>query len=225
MSAVKLDSNLKYTSEWKNILVNPGMPIPKEATEVHNITDDMVKEAMPFAAYAKGIHEFFSGCILCGYNIKNFDVPLLSEEFSRCGINWPDADVKIIDAYKIFAIKERRDLTYAVKFYTGETLGGAHDAEVDVDATINVFAAQMRVYPDLKAMSVDELQRFCDEGVTNVDLAGKIVLNGQGVAVYSFGKSKGVPVTSDKGFGEWMLKNDFPENTKAIVRSLIYKTN
>ena len=225
LCAVKKDADFKDASDWKNVSLNPTIPISPEATAVHGITDEMVSGLAPFASYAKALYEFFSEGILAGYNIKAFDIPLLSEEFARCGYTWPLPGMKIVDAYKIFSIKERRDLTYAVKFYTGEEFKGAHDAEADVDATINVLAGQLSRYPDLKAMSIDELETFCNEGVRSVDLAGKIVLNDQDIPCYAFGKSKGVPVVNDRGFGEWMLKNDFTTDTKNVIKSLIYKTS
>src|ERR1700682_2165053 len=39
----------------KNWIVNPGRPIPKEASDVHKITDDDVKNAPPFAAVASEV--------------------------------------------------------------------------------------------------------------------------------------------------------------------------
>lgn len=224
LAAVLLDSEFRMIDQ-KNILINPGMPIPAEATAVHGITDEMVTGKPLFKDVAAELINLFSDCVLSGYNIKNYDVPLLSEEFNRVNIAWPPVGITIVDAYKIFSLKERRDLSYAVKFYTGVDLQGAHDAEVDVDATINVFISQMQMYQDLREMTHKELQAFCDEGVKSLDLAGKITLNDQDIPCYSFGKSKGVPVVNDKGFGEWMLRNDFPSDTKNVIKSLIYKNN
>lgn len=223
LAAIKLDADFNPITDWNVLRFNPGVPIMNSG--IHGITDEMVADEVPFSAYAEVLHEYFSNSVLAGYNIKNYDVPLLSEEFGRCNLSWPPLGIVTLDAYKIFALKERRDLTYAVKFYTGNTLEGAHGAKADVTGTIDVLKSQLQMYPDLAAMSPEELQSFCDEGVRNVDLAGKIYLNDQGVACYSFGtKTKGVPVVNDRGFGEWMLKNDFPTNTKNVIRSLIYKS-
>ena len=72
-------------------------------------------------------------------------------------------------------------------------------------------------------MSPAELEAFCTGGVINVDVAGKIVLDANGIPVYAFGKDKGLSVQKNPGFAEWMLGKDFPANTKAVIRKLIKK--
>jgi len=55
----------------------------------------------------------------------------------------------------------------------------------------------------------------------SVDFAGKLKLDEDGEVVYAIGKSKGVRVKDDPGFGKWMLKNDFPNQTKRILKELL----
>ncbi len=146
---------------------------------------------------------------------------MLSEEFNRCGISWPPAGIKQIDPFRIFAMKEKRDLAAAVKFYTGKTFEGAHDAENDNLATLEVFKGQMSMYPEIGSMGVDQLSEYCCEGVRTLDLAGKIGINEQGEAYYTFGKCIGQLVKSDPSFAQWMLKNDFPAETKSVINKLL----
>ena len=40
-------------------LINPGVPIPKEASNVHHITDDMVQDAPTFKEVGQKFIEFF----------------------------------------------------------------------------------------------------------------------------------------------------------------------
>ena len=68
--------------ERRNWLVNPGRPIPKEASEVHKITDDDVKDAPPFAAVAGEIAAMLAGCIPAAYNAA-FDRAFLGNEVAR----------------------------------------------------------------------------------------------------------------------------------------------
>ncbi len=220
LSVIKVDSTTYdiIPGTKKNILINPTISIPKEATEIHGITDEMVKDKPTFKAYSASMITYFSDCVLAGYNIKRFDTLILSEEFNRCGISWPPADTKQIDVFRIFAINEKRDLAAAVKFYTGKTLEGAHDAENDNLATLEVFKGQMVMYGN---MTIDELDEYCCEGVRTLDLAGKIGINEQGDAYYTFGKSAGKLVKDDPGFGQWMLKSDFPNETKQVLIKLL----
>lgn len=217
-AAMKVPETFTEINEQKNVLMNPGRPISKEASEVHGITDEDVKDKPKFAQYAKGLFDFLSGCNYAGYNIIHFDVPMLSEEFARCGIEWPAKDSSFYDACNVFREKEKRDLTNAVKFYCNESHEDAHDALADVKATWKVFLAQQDRYEDLN--TPEKYAAFCVIPGA-LDLAGKIVLNENGEAVYNFGKDKGKSVKHNPGFGQWMLNQSFSTNTKNIVRSLI----
>ena len=217
-AAIKTIENTLVYDATKNVLINPGKPIPKEASDVHGITDEAVKDKPKFAQYAKGLFEFISGCDYGGYNIIHFDVPLLSEEFARCGIDWPAKDAQYFDACHVFREKEKRDLSGAMRFYCNESHEDAHDALADVKASIQVLRAQAERYEDLN--SPDKYAAFCVIPGA-LDLAGNIVLNEKGEAVYNFGKDKGKSVRLNPGFGQWMLNQSFSTNTKNIVRSLI----
>jgi DNA polymerase-3 subunit epsilon len=217
LAAVKV-TGLNGEEEEKNVLINPGKPISKEASEVHGITDEMVKDKPKFAQYAKALFSFLEGCDLGGFNIIQFDIPILAEEFARCGIDWPAKGTKFYDAFHVFREKEKRDLSSAVKFYCNESHDDAHDALADVRATIKVFNSQCFLYPDLG--TVEEYAAFCVIPGA-IDLAGKIVLNEKGEAVYNLGKDKGKSVKQNPGFGQWMLNQSFSTNTKSVVRSLI----
>lgn len=222
IAAVKIDDNYNIIpGTQKKLLINPGIAIPAGATKVHGITDEMVKDLPVFKAYAASMFTYFSNPVLAGYNIRSYDVPLLAEEFARCGIVWPAPDVKIIDQYKIFSLKEKRDLSAALKFYTGEEMTGAHDAENDNLATVKIFKGQMDMYGDLNEMCYEELHEFCCEGKKTLDIAGKIGINENGEAYYTFGKAANILVKNDTGFGHWMLKSDFTTDTKNVLRKLL----
>ena len=75
------------SKQVKRRLVNPEMPIPKDSSDVHGITDDMVKDAPSFKAMANEIKQFMEGSDLGGYNSNRFDVPMLNEEFLRISSN------------------------------------------------------------------------------------------------------------------------------------------
>jgi len=218
LAAIKCIQSLERIDAALNLLVNPGVPISPAATAIHGITDNQVAGQPKFGLIAPNVHKFLSGCVIAGYNIIDFDVPLLSEEFARVGIAWPSPDTRFIDAFKIFKGKERRDLAAAYMFYCGGELEGAHDASVDVRATGAVLLGQMSYYDDLA--TIDQAASFCKDP-NALDLAGKIVRNEAGVPVYSFGKDKGKSVVENPGFGRWMLGQSFTSDTKRVVQSLI----
>lgn len=221
ISAIKTDLNFKRVGDPLKYYINPECPIPEGATALHGVTDEMVKDAPKFGQVAHRINEFMRNCILAGYNIMHFDVPLLSEEFARAGICWPETKPLIVDALKIMRLKEVRTLGYALKFYTGKDMQDAHQAENDNIATIDIVAGQMEMYADLKAMPVEEVANYCNEGKRNLDLEGKVVLNDNNVPVYSFGKHKDVPVVNVRDYGKWLLGADFSNNTKFVVGQIL----
>ncbi len=206
-------------------LLNPRVPIPLETTAIHGITDEMVAGCPTFADRARSIWNAFEGCDLGGYNHTRFDIPLLQEEFNRVGMNFDVDGRRIIDAQKIYHKREPRDLTAAVRFYcNGENLKGAHGAEADAKATLRVLEGQFRMYADLPR-DPDELDRLLNEhDPFNVDHIGRLRWM-DGEVVINFGKKKGERVRdlvkNDKSFLKWILKADFPLDTREIIRKIL----
>ena len=116
--------------------LNPGMPIPPEATAVHGITDADVANQESFRQIARGLASYLDGCDLCGYNIWNFDLKILSAEFRRAEVHFSIVGRHIVDPCRIFRQREPRDLSAALRFYCGMHHDGAHGAEADVLAAL-----------------------------------------------------------------------------------------
>lgn len=205
--------------QWES-LFNPGISIPSDATEVNHITDDMVKDAPPFSDKAGLIARSLAGKDFLTYNGRRFDLPILDAEMRRAGIRLDTAGVRIIDSFAIFRNKEPRDLTACVKKYTGHDHTGAHGALADSEWTMNSLLGQLGYHDDLRAMSLDELMKFCDGDNTPCDLAGKLYRSADGLMRYAFGKSKDKPVKDEPGFGRWMLgctTPAFPGSTREVL--------
>lgn len=209
-------------------LVNPGLPIPPEASAVHKITDAMVKDAPRFADLAPRLLGLFEGADLCGFNALKYDVPLLSAEFGRIGHAWPKDGVAVIDAFVIFARKERRDLSAAYKFFCGKDLAGAHRAEADTRATAEILRAQLKRYPDLPQDAAG-LAAWCaqkDANDNRVDAEGKFVWRNCEPA-FNFGnKYKGKSLREvarkDPGYITWMIeKGSFAPEVVALCRGAL----
>jgi DNA polymerase-3 subunit epsilon len=201
--------------------VNPEMSIPESASAIHGITNESVKDCKTFKQLASEILDFFKGCDVGGFNIGYFDIPLLSEEFLRAGLDWDISNIRVFDSCVIFKKKEERTLSAASQFYLNEELQSAHSALNDVEASIKVFQAQLNKYDDLKGMSSYELAAYSSYTSNSLDPACKIGKDEQGEAIYLFGKNKGLRVKDEPGFAEWMLSKDFPLTTKKVIRQIL----
>jgi DNA polymerase-3 subunit epsilon len=197
--------------------INPGCPIPQQATDIHGITDEYVRESPQFCDVAESVLAMLKGSVLCGFGIKRFDIPMLCAEFNRCNIDFRVSASDVVDLLDIYHQKERRDLSAAVRFYLGREHTGAHSALADVNVLSDLLDAMLERYPDLPR-SVDELAKLLQGD--RLDIAGKFRLV-NGAAVFTFGKYAGERldniVVRDLRYCVWLLNGDFLSDTKAIV--------
>ncbi len=131
-------------------LVDPRVPIPREATRVHGIDAAAVHGAPCFGDLVPRVSELLEGADLAGYNVLRFDVPLLQAELDRAGVELDLSTAAVVDVCALFKIKERRDLSTAYRFYCDAERHGGHAAAADVQATIEVLAGQLDRYSDLE---------------------------------------------------------------------------
>jgi len=199
----------------KHKLINPGMPIPKQASDIHGITDDHVKESPSFRQAANELKQFLDHSDLAGYNSNRFDIPLLVEEFLRIGIDFDMKGRKLIDVQRVFHLMEQRTLTAAYRFYCDKIHDGAHGAQADAEATLEILQAQIGRYP-LMGSDVDSILKFTGDDQV-VDFARRFSME-NGIEVFNFGKHKGRPVAdvlkNEPQYYDWMMKGDFPMHTK-----------
>ena len=210
--------------EQADYLINPGIPIPEETTAIHGITDADVAAAPSFAEMAESLAAHFEGADLAGYNILGYDIPLLTEEFARANRPFSVDGRRILDAQRIFFRNEPRDLSAALRYYCGDSHDNSHDALGDVLATIRVLDGQFRKYPELPD-AMEALNEYCDpRDPAWVDRAGRLKW-ARGEVVFNFGKFQGqslrATVSDDPNFITWLLRSDFPDDTKQIVRDAV----
>ena len=233
--------------ERGNELINPERHIEPIITQLTGISDEDVKDKPTFKQIAQLLSDKFSGSDFAGFNSNNFDIPLLSEEFLRAGIDFDFSKCKLIDACSIFRKMERRNLAAAYKFYCGRKMEEdfeAHRADQDTEATYRVLMGQLDKYApganeDPDKVLENNMQALADFSKMNknVDFAGRIVWgevrgsdgnpildeNGQPkqIEVFNFGKYKGMPVgevlKKDPGYYGWILQGDFTYNTKQVL--------
>jgi len=222
LAAIKFMPNGTQTEY--NQIFNPGIPIPKGASDVHGFTDEMVKDKPLLGDKVKELAELFDNSNLGGYNIKNFDIPLLGAEFTRIGLELDIENIKILDSMKIFQIKEPRTLTAAYKKYCDKILVDAHDALADIKASIEVFEGQLKHYEDIPT-SVEQIHEYCfPKDPDTFDAEGKLIFI-DGELTINFGKNKGKSLQhlsmNDPGYLEWIMRGTFSEKVKSAIKEAL----
>lgn len=224
ISILKVSPN--GSRESKTWLVNPEMPIPKEASDIHHITDEVVRDAPILKEIASEIIAMLDGSDLAGFNSNRFDLPLLADELLRIGAYFDFRKMKIVDAKNIYHQKEPRDLSAAYQFYCGKTLENAHSAEADTLATFEILDAQIGKYSDI-GNTIDEIQAFSSQQKF-ADFAGYIGYNENKEEVFNFGKHKGKLVKevlqTDLGYYSWIQNSEFPRYTKKVLTDIQLQT-
>ena len=222
LAAVKLmPDGTEISKCW---LMNPGVKIPPETTKIHGITDEIVKDCPTFADKADEIFAFFEGCDLSGFNADRFDITCLEEAFARVGKNFAPSSRRHVDVQRIYHRMEPRDLSAAVRFYLGRDHAGAHGAEADARATLEVLKAQMEKYPELP-QTVREMDEYLvPHDPLNADRYGMLRWK-DGELTINFGKKKGESLRklmlNEPNYLRWIVKGDFDTEVKPIVRDLM----
>ena len=222
LAAIRIETDGTETEKcW---LLNPGVPIPPETTAIHGISSEMVKDCPTFADKAEDIAAFFKDCDLSGFNSDRFDVPCLEEEFARVGMNFGACDRRHVDVQRIYHKKEPRDLSAAVQFYCGRDHAGAHGAEADARATLDVLKAQMARYDDLPRTTAELDEYLVPHDPLNADRMGLLRWTAGKLCV-NFGKKKGTPLmelfTHERNWLRWFAKGNFETDARMIVQDLL----
>ena len=147
---------------------------------------------------------------------------MLAEEFLRANIDFNFRKQKYVDVQIIFHKKEQRTLSAAYQFYCNKELEDAHSSKADTAATFEILKSQLDRYTDLEN-DVEKLAEFSSFN-TNVDFAGRIILDEEGVEIFNFGKYKGKRVetvfSEDPAYYSWMMNSEFPLYTKKVLTEI-----
>ena len=204
--------------------INPCMPIPAGASAVHGIYDADVADCPTFDVVAHNLYKYLDGCDLAGYNIVKFDVPMLQEEFKRCGLELSMKERKLIDVFNIFCRLYPRNLSAAYKFFCDGNLEDAHSALADTDATVAVLFGQLAKHPELPRELAGLAEFSSARDADFVDSEGRLKFSGDEVVI-NFGKNSGRRLrdlaSEDPGFLRWMLRSDFSDEVKTVIKNAL----
>ncbi len=209
-----LDHDLKPVGKPVSMLVYPEMKIPAGATEVHGITDEMVKGVLSFSGIANDLATILKHCHIAGFNSNSFDVPMLVAEFARCGIDVPfNHQTLFIDVLAIYRKQFSNKLTDIYKRLFGKEMANAHDALGDITATKEV----MQWLVDNANDEIGYLPEQWAEYSGGMDDPYWFKLQ-NGVWCFAKGKNEGVSVLKEKSYCDWMMGSPtFGLGTKATL--------
>jgi len=219
LSILKIHPDGNY--EYKSHRMNPGIPIPAEATAIHGITDEDVVNEPVFQEYASSIIDFLEGCDIAGFNVLKFDIPFLEVELRRAGVLFQKRDRKFIDVQILYHLLEPRDLKSAYLKYCGKEMELSHTAQGDATAAAEILDKQLEIHQDLPK-NVEGLHALCQPGLANyVDPEGKFIWsNGEIVCHFGrkyFGWTLKQLVSQAPDYLQWMLSSDFSPDVKKLV--------
>lgn len=189
--------------------INPGVPIPADATRIHGITDEIVKDSPSFAEIGEKFAAFCEGdVVLIAHNNDQFDRHFLAAEAKRSALTFPDWPM--IDSLK-WARKYRPDLPRHSLQFLREIYdiqaNTAHRALDDVMILYQVFSAMI---DDLSMEKVLEL------------LGPK-----ENVDKMPFGKHQGKPLDKvPKEYLSWLAKQGaFEKAENTTLKEALQKLN
>lgn len=136
--------------------INPGFPMPEDASRINGITDADLVNCPSFAKLSYELWNMFDGSDVGGFNITGFDLPFLRGEFSGVGKNFDFTKKKVLDAKVLYHKMEARNmfaarnLSAAYKLYLGKEHETAHTGAGDVRVTVEILEKQLEKYPEFR---------------------------------------------------------------------------
>ena len=205
--------NTDGTQETGYWLVNPRREISKQSSAIHGIRQEDVAGQPEFRKIATEVEEILRDADIAGYNVTA-DIEMIEKEMATAHKRWTATGRKIIDAYRLWQVREPRTLSDAHRRFVGTVPEGvtAHDARHDVNMTIAIINAMQ------DGKTAAELHEEAHPHM--IDPAGKFRRE-NGEAVYNFGPYRGLPVREYPEYLEWMLSKSFAPSTMEAAHLLL----
>lgn len=225
-----------------DVIVNPQRPIPREASRVHGIYDQDVRGKPIFKECASELSELMEGAVIVGHNARKFDMPLLQNEFYRCGITPPRPLVVLdtLEAVRRLKIPRPHNLGAQCARH-GIDLSNAHNAAADAAACLLLLWKVMRDHPSSFRRSLQEIEEWLISGevrkdeselgraltdLDSLDKNGRIRID-EGAYIVAFGRHRGKDLQSiereDPRYVDWLISPNGIEDESAreTLRQLV----
>ena len=225
-----------------DVIVNPQRPIPREASRVHGIYDQDVRGKPIFKECASELSELMEGAVIVGHNARKFDMPLLQNEFYRCGITPPKPLVVLdtLEAVRRLKIPRPHNLGAQCARH-GIDLSNAHNAAADAAACLLLLWKVMRDHPSSFRRSLQEIEEWLISGevrkdeselgraltdLDSLDKNGRIRID-EGAYIVAFGRHRGKDLQSiereDPRYVDWLISPNGieDEHARETLRQLV----
>ncbi len=219
--------HLAYIKIWpdgrtkkEEIFLNPEFKIKAESIALHGIRNKELADKPTFQKKSQEIWDAFQDCYYAGFNIKDFDLPLLRREFVRVGMDFEYSNKKIIDSKAIFHYMTPRSMSMACKYYFGKECQNGYDAMKHVETSTEILIKQLEKYKEARSMDFVNMVHETGDKIRTGSSAKFYWVNGE--VYFAFSKYKDQSLVSivkkDKQFLEWILSADFSDDIKSIVK-------
>lgn len=204
--------------------VRPEVEISPGAQAVHGISMEDLEQELPFSDFAEEIHALImSADVLMGYNVS-FDIRFLEQEFKRLGLELDLSKKLIVDPLRIWHSMEPRKLENAYERFVGGEMGGAHAADADTKAVMEVLVGMKSSFKLESATPENLAELTSPDRATWIGSSRHIRWEG-GLIVIGFGKYEGRPLyhvaQEDADYIRWIRESEFPKHVHSLCKGAV----
>ena len=140
-----------------------------DAIKIHKIKNEDLIGCPMFIDIADYVLDFIKDCDLSGFNIANFDIPILTREFHLAGKKVFFGNRRLVDVYLISneyikkdqvhiyrVLYDKNGVGYHLPGYRKELVEHAHDALVDITMTREIYLGLIKQF-NITDEIIDEL--------------------------------------------------------------------